>query len=102
MLYFGYDVPTCGSRVPFCIYCACLFTVHICDVVGYFLYGVVVGAVILISIRTIGGRDWPGVGNGVPICVCGLLHCSAPHPYTWTRWLVVRQIDGPCQFFCRN
>ena len=40
ILFLGYDVPTCGSRVPFCIYCACPFTVSIYDVDGYSLLGV--------------------------------------------------------------
>ena len=43
ILFLGYDVPTCGSRVPFCIFCACLFTVSIYDVDGCFLIGVMAG-----------------------------------------------------------
>ena len=39
---------------------------------------------------------------GVPICIVYLFHPSAPRPYIRTGWFVVRQIDGPCQFFCRN
>ena len=40
MLYFGYDVPTCGSRVPFVYIGAWLSSVHTYDVIVYFLYGV--------------------------------------------------------------
>ena len=57
---------------------------------------------ILLSIRMSGGREWLGVGIGVPIRICCLFHPSAPRPYIRTGWLVVRQTDGPCQFFCRN
>ena len=47
-----------------------------------------------------------GIGResafGVFICTGCLFHPSAPRPYIRTGWSVVRQIDGLCQFFCRN
>ena len=71
MFYFGVRRPGLWESRTVYIFCTCLFTVSAYDVVdGYFLIGVVVGAAILIFIRIIGGRDWPGVGNGVPICIC--------------------------------
>ena len=63
MLYVGYDVPTCESRVPFVYVGACLLTVHICDVLVMFCMEVRMVWLILISIRTFGGWDWPGVST---------------------------------------
>ena len=40
MLYFGYDVPTCGSRVPSVYVGVCLPSVLAYAVDIYFLYGV--------------------------------------------------------------
>ena len=63
----GYDVPACGSRVPFVYVVHISLTVPMYDVVGYFLIGVRLVWIILLLIRTIGGWDWPGVGIGVLI-----------------------------------
>ena len=49
---------------------------------------------ILISIRIIGGRDWPGVGIGVPICICVYLIFRRQVPILGRGgWLFVKQMD---------
>ena len=58
---FGYDVPTCGSRVPFVYVGACLFIVHIYDALVTFCTEMMMVWLILIFICIFGGRDWPGV-----------------------------------------
>ena len=67
MLYFGVRRPDLWESRTVGIYCAYSFIACTYVVVGYFLYGVMVGAAILIFICIIGGREWPGVGIGVPI-----------------------------------
>ena len=57
----GYDVPTCGSRVPFIYIGACVFIVHTYDALIMFCVELRMVRLILIIICTIGGRDWPGV-----------------------------------------
>ena len=44
-----------------------------------------------------GSRHW----STYMYCMLVSYH-SAPRPYIRTGWSVVRQTDGPCQFFCRN
>ena len=105
LFIFRYDVPACGSRVPL------VYAVYVVHVSLLFLSTMLLDIswmelwlmrITLIFIRIFGGRDWPGVGIGVPIRICCLFRPSAPRPYIRTGWSVVRQIDGPYQFFCRN
>ena len=107
-VYFnlGYDVPACGSRVPFVYICVCLITVSIhiiVVVVGYLWLEFRLVIFILLYIRIdwwlglAGSRHWSTYMYWFLVS-----YHSAPRPYIRTGWSVVRQIDGPCQFFCRN
>ena len=61
VIFLGYDVPTCGNRVPFIYIGACVFIVHTYDALIMFCLELRMVRLILIIICTIGGRDWPGV-----------------------------------------
>ena len=103
VIFLGYDVPAYGSRVPFVYICVCLITVSIYGLVGYFMIGDVVGE-IYTAIYTY--HWWMGLAGSrhleyLYVLIVDFFH-SAPRPYIRTGWSVVRQIDGPCQFFCRN
>ena len=69
----------------------------------YFLYGVEAGVLYTDTYMYLRRMGLAGrFSIGVLICICCLFHISAPSLYTLTRWLVVRQTDGSCPFFCRN
>ena len=60
--YFGVRRPDLWESRTVCIFCACLSTVSIYDVDGYFLTWSWLVWIILLFIRIVGGWDWPGVG----------------------------------------
>ena len=103
LIYFGYDVPACGSRVPLYLFRAWLSIISVYVDDGYFLIGVWWLWTILIFICTdwwlglAGSRHW----STYTYWLCDFFR-SAPRPYIRTGWSVVHQIDGPCQFFRRN
>ena len=70
----GYDVPACGSRVPFVytVHVPLLFSIY--DVVGYFLDGVMAGVTYTAIYTYDGDWDWPGVGIGVLIRIGCCFH----------------------------
>ena len=104
LIYFGYDVPACGSRVPLYLFRAWLFIIPIDVVIVIRLwteFWLVWSILIFICtdwrLGLAGSRHW----STYMYCLLVFYH-SAPRPYTRTGWFVVRQTDGPCQFFCRN